>query len=160
MQYTPRRRRRLMPRQDGSGSSVTAAVGFGGGSGANRARRNVLFTRGLIWVTALISLSLLLGSIAQAWSNSRLLEQEAAARAQYEQTLARHDQLQKLVDYYKDPFVIESEARQSLGYVRPGEHRVVIVSPPPSQPPTRPRPAPPASSGGFWSQWWAILFGS
>nr|BBH93903.1 hypothetical protein KTA_21020 [Thermogemmatispora argillosa] len=149
-----------MPRQDGSGSSVTAAVGFGGGNSASRARRQVLFRRGLVWVTALICLSLLLGSIAQAWSNSRLLEQEAAARAQYQQALARHDQLQKLVAYYKDPFVIESEARQRLGYVRPGEHRVVIVSPPSTQPPAQRRAAPVASGGGFWSQWWAVLFGS
>jgi cell division protein FtsB len=162
MQATPRRRRQLVPRAANASPYVTAAVGLGESSalGLRRSRPGRLFTRTLVWVTALICLSLLLGSVAQAWSNSRLMQDLAAARADYQQTLARHQALQKLIAYYKDPFVIESEARQDLGYVRPGEHRVIIVSAPGSSPPSRPRPAAPSSGGGFWSAWWSFLFGS
>jgi cell division protein FtsB len=160
MQYTPRRKRRRVAPQEGGSPNVTAAVGLGESAGLARLRRGSLFTRTIIWATGLICLSLLLGTFAQAWSNDRLMQQVALARAQYQQALARHTTLQKLVDYYKDPFVIESEARQRLGYVRPGEHRVVIVSTPQNSPPPRSPGAAQPTTGGFWQDWWNAFFGS
>src|SRR3989441_12935412 len=103
-----------------SSPNVTAAVGLEETAGSLRARRSSLFTQTVIWVTGLICLALLLSSLAQAWSNSQLMQRVTSAQQQYQQILDKHDYLTKLANYYKDPFVIESEARQQLGYVRPG----------------------------------------
>src|SRR5215467_7385333 len=113
---------------ENSNPNVTAAVGLSETAGRMRARRSSLFTQTVIWVTGLICLALLLGSLAQAWSNSQLMQRVQAAQQQTQQLQAHHDYLSRLVNYYKDPFVIESEARQQLGYVRPGENPVVVVS--------------------------------
>jgi len=56
------------------------------------------------------------------------MQRVASAQQQYQQQQDKHDSLTKLANYYKDPFVIESEARQQLGYVRPGERPVIIIS--------------------------------
>jgi cell division protein FtsB len=124
-----------------------------------RARRSSLFTRTIIWITGLICLALLLGSLVQAWSNNQLMRQVQQARQQVQQAQTHHDALSKLVDHYKDPFVIESEARQQLGYVRPGEHPVVIVgaNEPGTQKTTHTTTSSPTT--GFWQAWWNIFFG-
>ena len=114
------------PHPGNSGPNVTAAVGLAETAGRSRARRSSLFTQTIIWVTGLICLALLLGSLGQAWSNSQLMQRVQAAQQQTQQLQAHHHSLSRLANYYKDPFVIESEARQQLGYVRPGEHPLVI----------------------------------
>ncbi len=158
--YSRRRRAPFPSRPEGSNPNVTSAIGLGETAGLMRARRSSLFTRTIIWITGLICLALLLGSLVQAWSNNQLMQQVRAARQQAQQAQAHHDALGKLVDHYKDPFVIESEARQQLGYVRPGEHPVVIVSA--SEPGTQntAHTAASAPTNGFWQAWWNIFFGS
>ena len=128
--------------------------------GRLRARRSSLFTRTVIWVTGLICLAFLLASLAQAWSNSQLMQQVQATRQQLQQLKDHYDNLDRLARHYRDPFVIESEARQQLGYIRPGEHPVVIISSsnPGQQPP--PHPSNPPKQQGFWQDWWNVFFGN
>jgi len=147
-------------RPENSNPNVTAAVGLSETAGRLRARRSSLFTQTVIWVTGLICLALLLGSLAQAWSNSQLMQRVQAAQQQTQQLQAHHDYLSRLVNYYKDPFVIESEARQQLGYVRPGENPVVVVSSTDqAQHPVTPHSKPPAPQG-FWLEWLDVFFGN
>ena len=51
---------------------VTRAVGLEETTGRLRARRSSLFTQTIILVTGLVCFAFLLGSLAQAWSNSML----------------------------------------------------------------------------------------
>ena len=139
---------------------MTAAVGLEETVGRSRARRGSLFTQTIIWVTGLICLALLFGSLAQAWSNSALMQRVGSAQQQTQQLQDKHDALARLVNYYKDPFIIESEARQQLGYVRPGEYPVIIIS---SNTPERPVVIPHQKTPvqqGYWQEWWKAFFGS
>lgn len=147
-------------RPKNSNPNVTAAVGLSETAGRSRARRGSLFTQTVIWVTGLICLALLLGSLAQAWSNSDLMRRVQAAQQQTQQLQAHHDDLSRLVNYYKDPFVIESEARQQLGYVRPGEHPVVVVSATGQDQQTVTHSSRTSAPQGFWQQWWDVFFGN
>ena len=147
-------------RPEGSGSNVTSAIGLEETSSALRTKRSSLYTRMVIWVTGLTCLALLLGALAQAWSNSQLMQQVQTARQQYQQVQAHHNALQQLVDHFKDPFVIESEARQQLGYDRPGEHPVVIVGSNDSNGSGAHSQSKQASQSNFWQDWWNIFFGN
>jgi len=128
--------------------------------GRLRARRSSLFTQTIIWVTGLICLALLLSSLAQAWSNSQLMQRVASAQQQYQQQQDKHDSLTKLANYYKDPFVIESEARQQLGYVRPGERPVIIISSTSQQRPIVVHHQKPPAQQSYWQEWWNAFFGN
>jgi len=146
-------------RPEGSSPSVTSAVGMGETRGHMRARRTSLFTRTVIWVTGMICLAFLLGSLAQAWTNSQLMQRLAATQQQTQQAQAYNNSLQQQASYYQNPSVIETEARERLGYIRPGETPVVIVGAnnPPS--PTTPPASKPSPPPNFWQQWWDIFFG-
>jgi cell division protein FtsB len=152
--------KRFSSRTTGSNPNVTSAVGMGPTSRQQKVRRSSLFARAVIWITALVCLAFLLATLAQAWSNSQLTQRVTEAQQQLQQVQQHNAALQKQAQHYKDPFVIESEARQQLGYIRPGEHPVVIVS---SSGPAQPTPvqhhaspAPPS----IWQQWWNIFFGN
>lgn len=147
-------------RPEGKTPYVTSAVGIEEPAGRVRARRISLFTQTVLWVTGLVCLAFLLGSLAQAWSNSQLiqtLQQEQQKTLQLQNTNAH---LKQQAGYYQDPYVIESEARQRLGYARQGEHVVVPASA--STQPQKPQSPPKtstASSEGFWQLWWNFFFG-
>ncbi|HEV7234630.1 MAG TPA: septum formation initiator family protein, partial [Ktedonobacteraceae bacterium] len=147
-------------RPGGSSPYITSAVGIEETQGRARARRSSLFTRTVIWVTGLVCLAFLLGSLAQAWTNSQLMQQLHTTQAQTQQAQSHHDQLAQQANHYQDPAIIEKEAREQLGYVRPGEHPVVVVggkqTTTPSTTPSR-KSAPPQN---FWQSWWNIFFGS
>ena len=147
-------------RPENSNPNVTAAVGLSETAGRLRARRSSLFTQTVIWVTGLICLALLLGSLAQAWSNSELMQRVQSAQQQTQQLQAHHDDLSRLVNYYKDPFVIESEARQQLGYVRPGENPVVVVSSTGQDQQAVSHHSRPSAPQSFWQEWWDVFFGN
>lgn len=148
------------PRPEGSSPYVTSAVGEEESFGSRRAQRTTMLTRTIIWITALICLAFLLATLAQAWSNSQLEQRVQQAQQQLQQTQAHHTDLKNLAQHYQQPSVIESEAREQLGYTRHGEHAVVIVnvSSPSSQ--TSPRHAPPPAPQSFWQQWWNAFFGN
>jgi cell division protein FtsB len=142
-----------------STASGTAAVGQEETIGHLRARRTSLFTQTAVWVTVLICGTLLLGTIGQAWSNSHL-----AARVQQQQQALQQDQqnnarLKQKATYYQNPSVIESEARQQLGYIRPGEQPIIIEpasSTPQASAPAAHKTVP--QQQGFWQSWWRIFF--
>jgi len=146
-------------RSAGSNPHVTAAIGLGETRGNARARRNSLFTRTVIWVTGLVCLAFLLGSLVQAWTNSGLMQTLAVTQQQTLQAQATHDALQQQAAHYQDPSVIEQEAREQLGYVRPGEHPVVIVGAKgQQQTTTTSHPSTSAPQESFWQAWWNIFF--
>ena len=159
MQQQPRRTQ-FSSRYRGGIPNVTSAVGVEETVGRLRARRSSLFTQTVIWVTGLICLALLLSSLAQAWSNSQLMQRVTSAQQQYQQIQDKHDYFTKLANYYKDPFVIESEARQQLGYVRPGEYPVIIISSTSQQQPIAVHHQRPPVQQGFWQEWWNAFFGN
>ncbi|GAC1387443.1 MAG: hypothetical protein NVSMB33_17030 [Ktedonobacteraceae bacterium] len=140
--------------------NVTSAVGLQETAGRLRARRSSLFTQTIIWITGLICLALLLASLAQAWSNSQLMQRVQTAQQQLEQTQQHHTALTKLAAHYQDPFVIENEARQQLGYIRPGEHPVVIIGANNQKQLTSSHTTPPPTEQGYWHEWWKAFFGN
>lgn len=143
-----------------TGASVTSAVGMQESARRTRARRQSLFTQTVIWVTGLICLSFLLATLAQAWSNSQLMQRVQATQQQVQQLQQHHDDLAQAAKYYNNPYVLESEARQHLGYVRPGEHSVIVVSPASAPSQSVPRKNVPVHQQGFWQDWWHTFFGS
>ena len=139
---------------------VTRAVGLEETTGRLRARRSSLFTQTIILVTGLVCFAFLLGSLAQAWSNSMLMRQVQDAQQQTQQLQAYHDQLAQQAQYYSDPFVIESEARQDLGYIRTGEHLVVIVGSNQQGQQSTTHTSQTQAVQSFWLQWWNVFFGN
>lgn len=139
---------------------VTRAVGLEETTGRLRARRSSLFTQTIILVTGLVCFAFLLGSLAQAWSNSMLMRQVQDAQQQTQQLQAYHDQLAQQAQYYSDPLVIESEARQDLGYIRTGEHLVVIVGSNQQGQQNTTHTSQPQAVQSFWLQWWNVFFGN
>jgi cell division protein FtsB len=142
-----------------SNAYVTSAVGMEETQGHVRARRSSLFTHTVIWVTGLVCLAFLLGSLAQAWTNSQLMQTLATTQQQAQQTQATHDALQQQASHYQNPAVIEQEAREQFGYVRPGEHAVVIVGAKSQGQASASHPAKSSPPEGFWLEWWSIFFG-
>ncbi len=139
--------------------SITAAVGMEDTVGRMRARRSSLFTQTVIWVTGAICLAFLLGSLAQAWTNSRLAQQVQQAQQQTQQLQAYHDHLAQLQQHYANSLVIEKEAREQFGYIRAGEHPVVIIGAADQQPRRSPSSAKPPAPQNFWQAWWNVFFG-
>ncbi len=160
MQNQPPRRPQFPPRPQDSSPSVTSAIDLEETAGRLRARRSSLFTRTVIWVTGLVCLAFLLGSLAQAWSNSQLTQRVQAAQQQLQQLQRHNAYLTQLAKHYKEPFVIESEARQQLGYIRPGEHPVVIISSTDAGQQTTSHSSNTPTSQGFWQEWWNVFFGN
>lgn len=148
-------------RPGGKTPYVTSAVGMEESAGRVRARRMSLFTSTVIWVTGLVCLAFLLGSLVQAWSNNQLSQSLQQAQQRVQQMQREHTNLEQQAKQYQDPYVIESEARQQLGYTRPGEHVVVVVgsndqSQPQQVASSSNKPAP----QGFWQAWWDMFFGN
>jgi cell division protein FtsB len=137
---------------------VTRAAGLEETSGRLRARRSSLFTQTLILITGLVCFAFLLGSLAQAWSNSMLMRQVQDAQQQTQQLQAYHDHLAQQAQHYADPYVIESEARQDLGYIRPGEHPVIIVGSNQQGQQNTTQTSNPPTTQSFWQQWWNVFF--
>ena|SRR5579884_2432372 len=153
------RRPGFTPRPASRSANITSAVGMEETVGRLRARRNSLFTHTVVWVTGLICLAFLFGTLAQAWSNSQLMQQFHSQQQQLQQAQARHSRLEKAASHYSDPSVIENEARQQLGYVRPGEQSVVVVGANNSSQPKTPASSPHKSSSNYWLDWWNAFFG-
>ena len=156
---SPSKRAQSSSHSEGNSLNVTSAVGMQETVGRLRARRSSLFTQTIIWITGLICLAFLLGTMAQAWSNSQLMQNVQKAQQQLQQVQDQNAYLHRQASYYKDPFVIENEARQQLGYIRPGEHPVIIVSSTSPTQPTAARSTTPSTSQSYWQEWWHVFFG-
>jgi cell division protein FtsB len=151
---------RFPSRQEASSPHVTSAVGMEETVGRLRARHSSLFTRTVIWITGLVCLAFLLGTLAQAWSNNRLMQSVRQAQQQQQQAQSYNASLQKRAVHYRDPAVIAREARQELGYIRPGEHAVIIVSASDSAQPVAPRRGASPAGRRYWQEWWRVFFGA
>lgn len=147
-------------RPEGKTPYVTSAVGMEETAGRMRARRVSLFTQTVVWVTGLVCLAFLLGSLAQAWSNSQLMQTLEQEQQKAQQLQAEHNRLEHQAAYYQDPYVIESEARQQLGYARPGEHVVVVTNGMSQNQPQATPKAQTSAAPGFWQAWWNFFFGN
>lgn len=158
MQRRPRRTQFPL-RPAGSNPNVTSAVGMEETAGRLRARRSSFFTQTVIWVTGLICLALLLGSLAQAWSNSQLMQRVQTAQQQTQLARDHHAYLTHLAQHYQDPFVIETEARERLGYIRPNEHPIVIIGSTTLEQQNTPHHTSPPPQQGYWQEWWNVFFG-
>jgi cell division protein FtsB len=141
-------------------ANVTSAVGMEETVGRLRARRNSLFTHTVMWVTGLTCMALLLGTLAQAWSNSHLMQQVQVAQQQLQQLQDNHSRLTQQAAHYQNPAVIENEARQQLNYVRPGEQPVIVISSGHSSQQSSGQQKSSSSQQGFWLDWWNTFFGS
>ncbi len=158
MQHQPNRAQ-FSGRPESSSANVTSAVGMEETVGRLRARHSSLFTRTVIWITGLVCLAFLLATLAQAWSNSQLMQNVRQARQQLQQLQDNNASLQKRAVHYKNPSVIESEARQQLGYIRPGEHPVIIESSASRAQPSGLQQTAPSARRSNWQQWWHVFFG-
>lgn len=139
--------------------TITSAVGVAETRGHVRARRSSLFTRTVVWVTGLVCLAFLLGSLAQAWTNSGLMQNLTATQLQTQEAQATHAALQVQATHFADPSVIEQEAREQLGYIRPGEQPVVVVGAQSQPSTTSSHSSKAAPQESFWQAWWNIFFG-
>ncbi|HLI69243.1 MAG TPA: septum formation initiator family protein [Ktedonobacteraceae bacterium] len=147
-------------RSEGKTPYVTSAIGIEEPAGRTRARRVSLFARTVIWVTGLICLAFLLGSLAQAWSNNQLMQRLLHEQQVTQQLQQQHSNLTQQANHYNDPYVIESEARQQLGYSRPGEHVVVVVGAGNQSRAQKSVASQKPASQGFWQAWWNLFFGN
>ena len=158
MQNYPRGEQPSLP-PGRSRANITSAIGMQETAGSLRARRHSLFTQTVIWVTGVICMAFLLGSLAQAWSNSQLAQKLQEAQQQLNQLKDHQNHLTQLVNYYKDDTVIEREAREQLGYIRPHEHLIVMVGSDSSTQQPLPEQTAVSVQNGFWLEWWNIFFG-
>ena len=159
VQQNRSRKPQFASRPEGSNPNVTSAIGMEETFGRLRARRSSLFTRTIIWLTGLICLAFLLATFAQAWSNSQLMARVHEAQQQYQQVQNQNTQLNAQANHYKAPSVIEREAREQLGYIRPGEHPVIIIGSDTSAPATTQHKTSPPGPQNFWHSWWSVFFG-
>lgn len=147
-------------RPEGKTPYVTSAVGIEETEGSQRVRRLTLFTRTVIWVTGLVCAAFLLGSLAQAWTNSQLTQSLQRAQQATQQLQQQHSKLEQQAKHYADPYVIESEARQQQGYTRPGEHVVIVANAQKPNQPQAPSTRKKSSPSNFWQAWWNLFFGN
>lgn len=157
MQGRPRRPP-ISSRPEGANVNVTSAVGMEDTVGHQRAKRNSLFAQTVIWISGLICSAFLLGTFAQAYSNNLLVQQVQTAQQSLQQVRAKHTQLKRAADYYKDPSVIESEARQQLGYARPAEQAVVIISTDGWEQQHTSKQKSKSQQQDYWQDWWHLFF--
>lgn len=140
-------------------ANITSAIGMEETAGRLRARRHSLFTQTVMWITGLVCVAFLLGSLAQAWSNSQLMQKVQISQHKLQQLQDQHRHLTQATDHYQDPSVIESEARQQLGYIRPGDQPVVIISSSNQGQAHTQQQTNVVNQQGFWQQWWQTFFG-
>jgi hypothetical protein len=96
--------------------------------------------------------------LIQASANGNLVQQVAHEKQNLQQQRQEHNRLVQATQHYKDPAVIENEARQQLGYVRPGEHAVVVIGAgDQGQQKAQNRASVPVQQG-FWQEWWHTFF--
>lgn len=158
MQGRPRRPQ-FSSRSENSNANVTSAIGMEETVGHLRTRRNSLFTRTVLGITGLVCAAFLLGTLTQAWSNSQLAQKVQEAKQSLQKTQDDNRKLKTKTALDKDPAVIESEARQHFGYVRPSEQAVVVVNGGNQKPAETTQNKNVVQPQNYWQEWWKIFFG-
>jgi cell division protein FtsB len=122
--------------------------------------RSPITTRAALLLVAISAVAVLLALPARTYfAQQSQINQEVAAQAAQRH---RIQLLQQAVTQAQDPAQIQLQARERLGYVKPGEREYVIVNPPkPAAPPAKPGAAKPvlpvtpeASSVPWWTKLW------
>ena len=110
----------------------------------------------VLTVAAILSV-MLVPSLYQWWQQERELAQIKAQVAQQQQ---KNADMQRQLDLWNDPDYISTQARERLGYVRPGETQYTVVDPGPQYQDSA-MAAAAASTGPArpWVQQLAILVG-
>ena len=110
----------------------------------------------VLTVAAILSV-MLVPSLYQWWQQERELAQIKAQVAQQQQ---KNADMQRQLDLWNDPDYISTQARERLGYVRPGETQYTVVDPGPQYQDSA-LAAAAASTGPArpWVQQLAILVG-
>lgn len=110
----------------------------------------------VLTVAAILSV-MLVPSLYQWWQQERELEQIKAQVAEQQQ---KNADMQRQLDLWNDPDYISTQARERLGYVRPGETQYTVVDPGPQYQDSA-LAAAAASTGPArpWVQQLAILVG-
>ena len=158
MQNRPRRPQ-FSSRSEGSNANVTSAIGMEETVGHLRTRRNSLFTRTVLGITGIVCVAFLLATLTQAWSNGQLTQKVQSAAQSLQKTQEANRKLQTQTAHYQDPTVIESEAREHLGYVRPSEQAVVVVNGGNQQQAQTPQNQNTGQPQNYWQEWWNVFFG-
>jgi Septum formation initiator len=145
-------------RKESGNAHVTSAIGIEESYGRRRMKQTSLYKRTVLSLTGLICAALLLATLSQAWSNSNLMQRVQQQQQALQKVQSTNQQLNKNAQRYQDPATIESEARQQLGYIRPGEHPLVVINADNKgqsriQPTTEKPPQP-----GHWQEWWRVFF--
>jgi cell division protein FtsB len=153
------RRPQFSSRSEGSNANVTSAIGMEETVGHLRTRRNSLFARTVLGITGLVCAAFLLGTLTQAWSNGQLTQKVQVANQSLQTTQAINQNLKTQTQHYQDPAVIEREAREQMGYVRPGEHAVIVANEGNQKPAQTQQNKNSTQPQNYWQQWWKVFFG-
>lgn len=146
-------------RPETNSANVTSAIGMEETAGRLRARRHSLFNQTVMWVTGLVCLAFLFGTLTQAWTNNQLMQQLQKEQQKLQQAQTQHNSLVQAASYYNDPSVIDSEARQQLGYIRPGEQPVIVVGSSAHNQPKAQASSSTTPPEGYWLMWWKLFSG-
>ena len=141
-----RTEKKVSTRPVGEGSSVLSIGGLD------------VSTRFVVVLTVAAILSVMLvPSLYQWWQQERELAQIKAQVAEQQQ---KNADMQRQLDLWNDPDYISTQARERLGYVRPGETQYTVVDPGPQYQDSA-LAAAAASTGPArpWVQQLAILVG-
>jgi cell division protein FtsL len=96
----------------------------------------------------------------KALDNYRLNQESDALRGEIAALRANNVDLQHQIEDSRTDAAIETIARQQLGLVKPGDHPLVLVSPPPPlAAPSAAAEAPAPPPKPVWQQWWDYFFG-
>lgn len=91
-------------------------------------------------------------NVYRLWkAGDQVIEQQKAV----EQAKAENDRLKKELSRVSDPAVIEKEARDKLGYGRPGETIVII----PQSESTKSQIPSSKKEEANWRKWWDLYIG-
>ncbi len=88
--------------------------------------RALLATRTLFWAAMVICGALLVATLSEAWTRTNVDAQVAAAQARNAALRQDVANTQRAIQQAESPATIEREAR-SWGYIRPGDHPVLVV---------------------------------
>ena len=108
-------------------------------------------------MVAVFILMMLVPSVYAWWQQEREL---ADIRAQVAAAEQRNADMRKQLDLWSDPNYISTQARERLGFVRPGETQYTVVDPGPEyQDSAQVNAAPAQGPARPWVQQMAILLG-
>ena len=111
----------------------------------------------VVLTVAAILAVMLVPSVYQWWQQERELAQ---IKAQVAEQQRHNEEMQRQLDLWNDPDYISTQARERLGYVRPGETQYTVVDPGPQyQDSAMAAAAAPTGPARPWVQQLAILVG-